>query len=101
MDYATTYGTLTGCKLVSEDLQLLFKTANEIHWKAHVDIQAAWQKWVSNAISKTINIPEDSTPEDIYNIYMYMWKSGLKGGTIYRNNSKSFQILQKPEEKKK
>ena len=101
MEYATTRGTLTGCKLVSEELQQLFKTANEIHWKAHVDIQAAWQKWISNAISKTINIPENSTPEDIYNIYMYMWKSGLKGGTIYRNNSKSFQILQKPEEKKK
>ena len=96
LDYASNNGTLKGCKLVSEDFQNLFKTANDISWKSHVDIQAAWQKYVSNAISKTINIPEKSTVEDIFNIYMYMWESGLKGGTVYRNNSKSFQILEKP-----
>lgn len=100
MEYATSKGTLNGCKLVDAETQQLFKTANEISWKAHVDIQAAWQTWISNAISKTINIPESATPQDIYDIYMYMWKSGLKGGTIYRNNSKSFQILEKPQEKK-
>ena len=96
LEYAADHGTLTGCDLVSPKLQLLFKTANEIPWKRHVDIQAAWQHWTSNAISKTINIPEESTPEDIYEIYMYMWKAGLKGGTVYRNMSKTFQILEKP-----
>jgi len=96
LEYASSKGTLTGCPMVSEELQKLFKTANEIPWKRHVDIQSAWQKYTSNAISKTINIPEESTPEDIFNIYLYMWEQGLKGGTIYRNNSKSFQILEKP-----
>ena len=96
LEYASSTGTLTGCKLVSEELQKLFKTANEIPWKRHVDIQAAWQKYTSNAISKTINIPEDATVQDIFDIYLYMWEKGLKGGTIYRNNSKSFQILEKP-----
>jgi ribonucleoside-diphosphate reductase alpha chain len=95
LEYAFEHGTLTGCDLVSNEVQLLFKTANEIPWKRHVDIQAAWQRYTSNAISKTINIPEDSTPQDIYDIYLYMWEKGLKGGTIYRNNSKSFQILEK------
>lgn len=99
MEYVNIHGTMTGCKLVSKELQDLFRTANEIGWKRHVDIQASWQHWVSNAISKTINIPENSTPQDIYEIYFYMWKMGLKGGTIYRNNSKSFQILEKPAKK--
>jgi len=96
LEYVYKNGTMTGCEIVSEELQNLFKTANEISWKRHIDIQAAWQKYFSNAISKTVNIPEDSSWEDIYNIYLYMWKMGLKGGTIYRNNSKSFQILEKP-----
>jgi ribonucleoside-diphosphate reductase alpha chain len=100
MEYAISHGTLTGCKMVSQEVQELFKTANEIPWKTHVDMQAAWQRWISNAISKTINIPESATPKDIFDIYFYMWEAGLKGGTIYRNNSKSFQILEKPREKK-
>ena len=96
LEYAFQHGTLTGCSFVSEEFQNIFKTANEIPWKSHVDIQAAWQKYTSNAISKTINVPENSTPEDIYDIYLYMWKAGLKGGTVYVNLSKSFQILEKP-----
>jgi ribonucleoside-diphosphate reductase alpha chain len=99
LDYAATNGTLTGCDLVSEEFQSIFKTANEISWQKHIDMQAAWQKYFSNAISKTVNIPEEATVQDIYNIYLYMWKSGLKGGTIYRNNSKTFQILEKPAKK--
>lgn len=95
MEYVNTHGTMTGCKIVSKELQDLFRTANEISWKRHVDIQASWQHWVSNAISKTINISNKSTPQDIYDIYFYMWKMGLKGGTIYRDGSKSFQILEK------
>jgi len=97
--YSVENGSLLGCDLVSEELQQLFKTANDIAWEQHVDIQSAWQQYTSNAISKTINIPEKSTIEDIYNIYLYMWKKGLKGGTVYRNNSKSFQILEKPKGK--
>jgi len=96
LEYVSSTGSLKGCNLVSKEFQDLFKTANEISWKRHVDIQSAWQKYTSNAISKTINIPEESTVQDIFDIYFYMWEKGLKGGTIYRNNSKSFQILEKP-----
>ena len=99
LEYASVHGSLSGCDLVSEEFQSIFKTANEIPWKDHVDIQAAWQKYTSNAISKTINLPESATVNDIYNIYLYMWKAGLKGGTIYRDGSKSFQILEKPSDK--
>jgi ribonucleoside-diphosphate reductase alpha chain len=99
LEYVNSHGSLTGCELVTPEVQSVFKTANEIHWKYHVDMQAAWQEYVSNAISKTINLPEDSTVEDIYNIYIYMWEMGLKGGTVYRDNSKSFQVLEKPTKK--
>jgi len=98
LEYVSKTGSIKNCVSVPEEFQNIFKTANEIHWKDHIATQAAWQTYVSNAISKTINIPENSTAQDIYDIYMYMWKSGLKGGTIYRDNSKSFQILEKPKE---
>jgi ribonucleoside-diphosphate reductase alpha chain len=94
--YITENGSLSDCKLVTKDVQKIFKTANEINWKRHVDIQSAWQEYVSNAISKSINIPEKSTVEEVLEIYFYMWEKRLKGGTVYRNNSKSFQILEKP-----
>ena len=96
LKYAAQEGTLTGCTQVSEKMQTLFKTANEIPWKRHVDIQAAWQKYMSNAISKTTNLAEEASVQDIYDTYFYMWKQGVKGGTVYRNNSKLFQILEKP-----
>lgn len=99
VDCSVATGSLENCPIITDEIKNIFKTANEISWKSHVDIQAAWQEYTSNAISKTINIPEESTIEDIYNIYIYMWEKGLKGGTIYRNNSKSFQILEKPNAK--
>ena len=70
-----------------------FITSLEISPYAHVDMQASWQKYVDNSISKTINCSEDSTVEDIEKIILYMWNNNLKGGTLYRNRSKSFQIL--------
>ncbi len=99
LEHVNSNGTLSGCSLVSRELQVLFKIANEIHWKRHVDMQAAWQTYVSNAISKTVNLPENSRVEDIYNIFIYMWEMGIKGSTVYRNNSKSFQILEQPQGK--
>jgi ribonucleoside-diphosphate reductase alpha chain len=96
LEYTYSHGTLDGCKIVSKEFQEIFKTANEIPWKQHIDIQAAWQESVSNAISKTANIAEKSTIEDVFDIYMYAYESGIKGITIYRENSKSFQILEKP-----
>jgi ribonucleoside-diphosphate reductase alpha chain len=96
LEYSSSKGTLTGCSKVSKEFQDIFMVANEISGEAHIAIQAAWQKYCSNAISKTINLPEHATIEDVYNIYIQMWKAGLKGGTIYRNNSRLFQILEQP-----
>ncbi|MBU2514054.1 vitamin B12-dependent ribonucleotide reductase [bacterium] len=59
----------------------------------HVKMMAAVQPFISGAISKTVNIPKDSTPEDIYNIYMESWKLELKAIAIYRDGSKGSQPL--------
>jgi ribonucleoside-diphosphate reductase alpha chain len=74
-----------------------------ISWTGHVKMMAAAQPFLSGAISKTINMPEDSTIEDISNAYVESWKLGLKAVAIYRDNSKRSQPLNaggKKEEKK-
>jgi ribonucleoside-diphosphate reductase alpha chain len=76
------------------------KTANEIPWEAHLKMQAAFQKHVDNSISKTINLPNDATANDVYDIYMEAWKSGLKGITVYRDGCKDNQPLNKIAETK-
>jgi len=74
-----------------------------ISWTGHVRMMAAAQPFLSGAISKTINMPEESTVEDIMNAYIESWKVGLKAVAIYRDNSKRSQPLSasgKKEEKK-
>jgi ribonucleoside-diphosphate reductase alpha chain len=75
-----------------------------ITWTGHVKMMAAAQPFLSGAISKTINMPEESTEEDIMNAYIESWKVGLKAVAIYRDNSKRSQPLsaagQKKDEKK-
>jgi ribonucleoside-diphosphate reductase alpha chain len=82
---------------------LLFKTALEIDPKDHLRIQAAFQKHVDNAVSKTINLPQESTADEIKDIYLRAWQYGLKGVTVYRYGSKNQQtfelgITDQPEE---
>jgi ribonucleoside-diphosphate reductase alpha chain len=64
-----------------------------IHYMGHVRMMAAVQPFISGAISKTINMPEESTAEEILNAYMESWKLGLKAVAIYRDNSKKVQPL--------
>src|SRR6202049_1340221 len=75
-----------------------------INWTGHVKMMAAAQPFLSGAISKTINMPEESTIEDIMQAYIESWKLGLKAVAIYRDNSKRSQPLsaagQKKDEKK-
>ena len=64
-------------------------SANEIVWESAVDLQAAAQKWVCHAISKTINLPGDATVDDVKSVYWRGWKKGLKGVTVYRDGCRS------------
>lgn len=64
-------------------------TANEIDWEASVDLQAAAQKWICHAISKTCNIPNDAPKELVDKIYLRAWEKGCKGFTVYRDGCRS------------
>ena len=68
-----------------------FISADDITPKAHVDIQAASQKWIDSSISKTANVPTDYPYEEFKDIYMYAHKQGLKGCTTFRFNPAAFQ----------
>ncbi len=68
-----------------------FLTAEDITPTAHVDIQAAAQKWIDSSISKTANVPTEYPYEDFKNIYLYAYEQGLKGCTTFRFNPEAFQ----------
>ena len=74
-----------------EKLPEYFLDSSTIQAKAHVDIQAAAQKWIDSSISKTINVPTDYDFEDFKNIYLYAYDKGLKGCTTFRFNPEAFQ----------
>jgi ribonucleoside-diphosphate reductase alpha chain len=71
----------------------IFVTASDISWREHIDIQAAFQIYVDSGVSKTVNMANDATVEDVNAAYMYAFDQGCKGITIYRDGSKFFQIL--------
>jgi len=87
------HGTLKNTKLPN-NIKKIFKTAHDISPEWHVKIQAAFQKYTDNAVSKTVNLPENSTIKDFKKIFLLAYKSKLKGITIYRYNSKKKQILE-------
>ena len=74
-----------------EKLPDYFMDSSTIQAKAHVDIQAAAQKWIDSSISKTINVPTDYDFEDFKDIYIYAYDKGLKGCTTFRFNPEAFQ----------
>ncbi len=86
-------GTLKDCKEVPRKIQELFRTALEILPEWHIKMQAAFQKYTDNAVSKTINLPEKASPKDIEKAYLLAHKLKCKGITVYRYNSKKQQVL--------
>jgi ribonucleoside-diphosphate reductase alpha chain len=110
VSYIDKNGKIDGAPYMKEehvpvfDCSLATTGGRSIAWRGHVKMMAAAQPFLSGAISKTINMPEESTIEDIMNAYIESWKLGLKAVAIYRDNSKRSQPLSaagnKKEEKK-
>ncbi|HBO11072.1 TPA: adenosylcobalamin-dependent ribonucleoside-diphosphate reductase [Candidatus Collierbacteria bacterium] len=87
------WGSLAKVSGVPEEVKGVYRTAHDIAPVWHVKMQAAWQKYTDNAVSKTINFPQSATIEEVESAYMMAWKMGCKGMTIYRDGSRETQIL--------
>ncbi|GIW59085.1 MAG: vitamin B12-dependent ribonucleotide reductase [Patescibacteria group bacterium] len=108
--YIEDHNSIEGCPLLKSEHLAVFDCAvpapgsqRAIPWKAHIEMMAAAQPFISAAISKTVNMPNSSTVEDVERAYMDAWKMGLKAIAIYRDGSKGHQPLSsggKKEEKK-
>ena len=74
-------------------IEPFFNEALKFNYKVHINMQAAWQCGIQNAVSKTINLPSNTTVEDVMNAFKYAMKMKVKGITIYRDGSKLFQPI--------
>jgi ribonucleoside-diphosphate reductase alpha chain len=83
------------CIIIPKHIRDIAITANEISPEWHIKMQAIFQKYTDNSISKTVNLPNTATIEDVKNIYLLAHKEGCKGITIYRDNSREKQLLTK------
>ncbi len=90
---STNYGSIRDLDGIPEWMQKIYVTAMDIHWADHLMVQAVWQRWISNAIAKTINMPNDVTAEDVKCSYLLAHELGLKGVTVYRDGSRHQQVL--------
>ena len=86
-------GSVQEIELIPQDIRRLFVTAMDIEPKWHLQMQAAFQKYVDNAVSKTVNLHTEANPDDVRNIFLMAHKLKCKGVTVYRYGSKSQQVL--------
>ena len=96
-------GSVRGIEDIPEHIQQLFATAHDIVPEYHVKIQAAFQEFTDNAVSKTVNLPNEASQDDVAKAFWEAYRTGCKGITIYRDGSRSGQVLtiKKTEEEQK
>ena len=89
-------GSLHGIDGIPSEIAKIFVTAHDIKPEWHIKMQAAFQRSTNNAVSKTINFPQNATKDDIAKAYVMAYKEKCKGITIYRDKSKEKQVLNVP-----
>lgn len=93
MDKIAGEGSLAHIDGIPEDVKRIYVTAHDISPEWHIRMQAAFQKYTDNAVSKTVNLPHDASVEDVRRIYDLAYELDCKGVTIYRDGSKENQVL--------
>ena len=86
-------GSLAAHDELPEDVRRRFVTAHEIGWEQHVRMQAAFQRHTDLAVSKTVNLPQDATVDDVRSVLLLAHQLGCKGVTVYRDGSRALQVL--------
>jgi len=94
MDRIAKEGSIKSLDL-PDDIKEVFVTSHEISPEWHIRIQAAFQRYTENAVSKTVNFPHDASIDEIKEAFVLAWKLGCKGTTIYRDRSKKDQTFSK------
>ncbi len=93
MEKIAEQGSLHGFQEIPEDVRAVFLTAHDISPMEHIAMQAAFQRYVDNAVSKTVNFSHSATTKDVEDVYLFAYDLGCKGVTVYRDGSREEQVL--------
>ena len=96
MEKIAEHGTIQDISEIPADIREIFATAHDITPEDHIRMQAAFQKYTDNAVSKTVNFPRTATVEEVREVYELAYSLDCKGVTIYRDGSRENQVLSTP-----